>query len=293
MCILFKTQTPGHRVTPIPRQKKVQRIWECKISRKLEIQGQEDIKWSKPNLRWLHSTPPQGDTNPPPKKRLKECSKSTSRESRIESQEWHKLAVSSAERSTTATQPTNEIDEKLFGHPRLKRRNKDSRGHLNPEVQPKPERTTKLNKSGKLHESVKSQLTLQNTHTHTHTNPWPGNLLRKPTKKSVWWSSLPPWRDLLPIHESPILFLHNKTCTLSLFLRQWVRILHFCKCDPAIPGLISGWAPKSSRRTLSTSGPSPGLRRVRWRRPDIWHPELPGTGRIGRWYTEGIEIVGV
>ena len=69
---------------------------------------------------------------------------------------------------------TNEIDEKLFGHPGLKR-NKDSWGHLNPQVQRKAERTTKLNKSGKLHESVVSQLTIHShtphTHTHTHTNP--------------------------------------------------------------------------------------------------------------------------
>lgn len=72
MCILFKTQlqaTGWHK--SIPRQKKVERIWECKISRESEIKGQEDINGQNPTSGDFTPNPPQGDTNPPPKERLK------------------------------------------------------------------------------------------------------------------------------------------------------------------------------------------------------------------------------
>lgn len=147
----FQNPTPGHRMTQIPRQKKSKEFQEYKISRESEIKSQEDINGQNPTSGDFTPIRHRVTRIPHQKKDWTNASQHQGNQELIVKNDINGRKLCWTQHN--GNEPTNEIDEKLFGHPRLKR-NKNSWGHLNPEVQRKAERTTKLNKSGKLHESV-------------------------------------------------------------------------------------------------------------------------------------------
>lgn len=106
-------------------------------------------------------------------------------------------------------------------------------------------------------------------HSHKHTNPnlkrWPGNLLQAYDEPhshlDLTYYRLMNLQSLSDMNFS----------TLRMFLRQWVGP-HACECGPAIPRLIDQLVGKKilARHTFHQRTPvSPGLRRIRWRQPDI------------------------